>query len=95
MKRLLTCLVLTLPLQFCGCVPSLHALYSGKEVVFLNMMNPEWLGKYLKDHPQAIAHTMVDDRVVLTAPTDELQTFVDKHKDTEKAFGIKVNLAKQ
>ena len=70
------------------------------ENLLLAMMNPYWLEQHLRDHPDAISHTMVtplghpptsdDDnafeRLMLTASTDQLQGFLRKHADDEHAF---------
>ena len=51
-------------------------------------MNPSWLKEFLKKHPDAIAHRLVlDDNIVLTASTAELQKFVLEHADQEDFFG--------
>jgi len=60
----------------------------------LHFMNPKWIKEYLQKHPDEIAHTQVDNRIVLTAPTAKLQQFVDKHKNTSKAFS-EITLSKQ
>jgi hypothetical protein len=39
----------------------------------------DWLEKYLKKNPKALAHHMEDDSIVLTAGTRDLQKFVLKH----------------
>jgi len=49
-------------------------------------MNPDWLKKLLEKDPKAIGHQLIgEDRIVLTAPTRELQEFVLKH--AKEAFG--------
>jgi len=54
----------------------------------LRSMNDGWLGAELKDHPDALAHvTQGEDRIVLTASTDELQKFIVANIKTPKAFG--------
>jgi hypothetical protein len=51
-------------------------------------MNADWMKKFLKQHPDAIAHRVVlDDNIVLTASTAELQKFVLEHADQEDFFG--------
>ena len=49
--------------------------------------DPDWLEKYLSDHPDALRHERVDDELVLTASTEELQTFWLGHLEAEGAFG--------
>jgi hypothetical protein len=54
----------------------------------ISVVNPSWLGKYLKDHPEALKHERREnDSVVLTAPTQDLQKFFLKHLETPKAYG--------
>jgi hypothetical protein len=55
--------------------------------LIMSPLNPEWLGKYLEENPDAIAHDEVDDRLVLTAGTKELQAFLLEHVDDKDAWG--------
>jgi len=50
-------------------------------------LSPEWVDQYLKDHPDAVRHEMVDDRLVLTAGPKELQAFLAAHEESEGVFG--------
>jgi len=47
----------------------------------------DWLDKHLKEHPMALAHHRENDRVVLTAETADLQSFVLKHLGEDELFG--------
>ena len=47
----------------------------------------DWLDKYLKEHPKALAHHRDDDRIFLTAETVVLQSFVQKHLGEDELFG--------
>jgi len=47
----------------------------------------DWLDKHLKEHPKALAHHRENDRVVLTAETADLQSFVLKHLGEDELFG--------
>jgi len=40
----------------------------------------------LKENPKAVKHTSVEDRIVLTGSTKELQAFVLKYADDERVF---------
>jgi hypothetical protein len=42
--------------------------------------------KLLKEDPNAVKHTSLEDRLVLTASTKELQAFVLKHADDNRVF---------
>ena len=46
----------------------------------------------LKENPSAIEHTKVEDRLVLTASTKELQAFVLKYADNENLFADEIVL---
>lgn len=50
-------------------------------------MEPDWLKKQLEAQPALLKHEKVDDQIILTAPTDQLQQFILKHIDTQGAFG--------
>jgi hypothetical protein len=54
----------------------------------LAVMDADWLKKYLKENPKAVAHEVLEDgdRVVLTASTPELQKFVLQHADDEQLW---------
>jgi hypothetical protein len=48
----------------------------------LAVLNPDWMKKYIKQNPNALAHRIVSDgNIVLAASTDELQRFVLAHLD--------------
>ena len=47
----------------------------------------DWLDKYLKEHPKALAHHRDDDRFFLIAETADLQSFVLKHLAEGELFG--------
>ena len=57
--------------------------------------NFAWLQKHLEAHPKALAHELVeDDFPIITASTEELQSFWLKHLETEGAFA-NTDLVKQ
>lgn len=50
--------------------------------------NPDWMQKFLKKDPSAIAHQVVGDgSIVLTAGTAELQRFLLAHRNDAEFFG--------
>jgi hypothetical protein len=58
----------------------------------ISFMNPDWLKDYLQKNPKAIRHEQqgasgAAEQIILTADTKDLQTFILKHMDDEKAFG--------
>lgn len=57
-------------------------------VLKLAAMNPDWMQKHLKQHPESLAHRIVSGgSIVLAASTDELQRFVLAHLDDKEFFG--------
>lgn len=55
----------------------LHGVGDG---LTLSVMDPKWLEEYLEAHPQAIDHAVLEDGLLLTAGTPELQAFVTQHR---------------
>ena len=51
--------------------------------------------KLLKENPNAVEHTSVGDRLVLTGSTKELQAFVIKYADDERVFTEQVTLSRK
>ena len=52
----------------------------------LSFLDPAWLKGFLKQNPEEIDHTIVDDEVVLTGTTPKLQAFIRRHIKTRGAF---------
>lgn len=46
----------------------------------------------LKEYPGAIEHTMIEDRIILTAKTAQLQAFVLKYAEDERLFTDEIAL---
>ncbi len=69
----------------------------------LSFLDPDWLEDLLKEDPKAIRHERLrfgadehdEGRLVLTAGTRELQRFVLKYADDEKAFGSPSSMERQ
>ena len=58
------------------------------QLLRISAMNIQWLNEYLKEHPQELKHERCqDERLILTAATKDLRTFLAKHVKTPKAFG--------
>ncbi|MCX7011865.1 MAG: hypothetical protein NTW86_04745 [Candidatus Sumerlaeota bacterium] len=53
----------------------------------LSVLSPDWLGRFLKENPEAIRRETVDDAILLTAQPKDLQAFLLKHKTTPDAWG--------
>ena len=56
-------------------------------VLKMRMMDPDKLGKMLENDPNLIKHEVEEDRIVLTASTEQLQQFMKRHADEEGLFG--------
>ncbi len=50
------------------------------------LTDDEEMKKLFKEEPDAVKHTFIEDRLVLTAPTKELQNFVLKYADDKRVF---------
>ncbi len=55
-------------------------------VLKMATMKPDKMKEILKDDPNLIKYESIEDRVVLTAPTKELQEFVKKHSNDKDLF---------
>jgi len=53
----------------------------------MRVMNPDKTKEILKNDPNLIKHEIVQDRIVLTASTKELQKFMKAHANDEGLFG--------
>jgi len=53
----------------------------------LRMMNPDAVSRILKDDPTLLKHELVNDDLVLTAPTEQLQEFVVEYANVKDVFG--------
>ena len=69
-----------------------HLFFHVKQIeptLQMRLLDEEWLEKFLGEYPDAISYAKVEefDRLVLTAPTSELQEFLITHIYTKDAFG--------
>ncbi len=53
----------------------------------MRMLDPKWLEEHLQANPEVLSVEEVDNRILITASTKELQEFVIRHLKTESAFG--------
>ncbi|HEX7862627.1 MAG TPA: hypothetical protein VF773_19995 [Verrucomicrobiae bacterium] len=54
----------------------------------MQMLDYDKVKKFLETNPKALAHTFLDeDRLVITAPTPELQAFIKKHGNSKELWG--------
>jgi hypothetical protein len=61
----------------------------------LGWITDDVMKELLKENPNAVKHMLVDDRVVLTASTKELQAFALKYADDSKVFSAEIVLARK
>jgi hypothetical protein len=55
----------------------------------------DWLEKFLKENPKALAHHVESGRIILTADTRDLQKFVLKHLGTNELFKEYVEMTRK
>lgn len=56
-------------------------------ILKMRMMDPEEMQGMLKNDPNLVKHEIVEDRIVLTASTEQLQQFMKEHANDEGLFG--------
>jgi hypothetical protein len=52
----------------------------------MRITNEKEIKKLLEEHPGAVKHTFINERLVLTASTKELQKFFLRHADDKRVF---------
>ena len=57
--------------------------------------NQDEMEKLLKEKPNAIKHELIEDTIVLTAPTEQLQLFVLKYADDKRLFSEQTILTRK
>jgi len=67
-------------------VHSFCRVWFEKDVLRLAFFENEWLEGMIDEKKINIAHVRLEDRVVLTAPIEELQKFVLKYAEDSEAF---------
>ena len=61
----------------------------------MRITNEDDVKKLLKEHPDSVKHTAIEDRVVLTASTKDLQAFVLKYADDDIVFTNEIVLERK
>jgi hypothetical protein len=61
----------------------------------MRLTDDDDMNELLKETPDAIEHTLVDDRLILTASTSQLQSFILKYADGQRAFTNEVIMLRQ
>jgi hypothetical protein len=52
----------------------------------MRLTDEDEMQKLLKEKPDAVQHTLIEDRLILTASTKELQNFILKYADDKRVF---------
>lgn len=65
---------------------SISRLWIEGDTLFLAPLEEDWVEEKIKENKAAIAHMFIEDRCVITAPTADLQRFLLKYAEDEKAF---------
>jgi hypothetical protein len=76
----------------------LHTIFRVDELddrLVTSSLGWNWTEDYLEDNPAEIAHTLVDDRVVLTDGTRALQRFFAAHAEDSEAWEEAVVMQRQ
>lgn len=71
---------------------SMFVVHQMRPTLKLSPIDGKWLTDYLKANPDAIEHQIVQDDIVLTAPTSTLRPFIEKHLNTPEAWGETLEL---
>ncbi len=61
----------------------------------IRLTNEDKMEELLKENPNAVKHMTVEDRLFLTASTQELQAFVIKYVDDKRVFPGKIVLSRK
>lgn len=64
-------------------------------ILQMSFPDPDWLKEHVATKSDAIRHEKVDDQIILTASTKDLQAFWLKHLNAKGAFGKPSNLKRR
>jgi len=67
-------------------VHSFYKIWIEKDVIRLVSLDYDWLEEMVDKKKVNIAHIRLEDRIILSAPTDELQKFVLRYAEDKEAF---------
>lgn len=68
---------------------------STKPQIKMLRTDDEKMKEFLKANPDAVKHTVLEDKPVLTASTNELQEFVLKYADDKRVFAVESVLTRK
>ena len=54
--------------------------------VMARTLKPDWLDRYVAEHPQELPMARVGGEAIIVASTKQLQAFIEKHWETEEAW---------
>jgi hypothetical protein len=66
-----------------------------RDSVRLAYMDPDWLKEMINKKKVKIGYDLIDQGLILTAPTEDLQKFAVKYAEDDKAFSVKTELHRQ
>ena len=67
-------------------VHSISRIWIEGDTIRLSLLDNDWLKKMIDNNAFKISHSRVNDQIILTASTEELQDFVVRYADNNKAF---------
>lgn len=70
-------------------------IWKDGDVLRIAMLDPDWLKGLIAQKKVKIAHERLDDRIILTASTKELQNFLLKYAENVNAFPDPAELRRQ
>ena len=65
------------------------------DLVRLAYLDPDWLKQMIDKKKVKIDHDFIDQSIILTAQTEDLQKFAVKYAEDAKAFSVKTELHRQ
>jgi hypothetical protein len=74
---------------------SFHKINLTKDTLQLTPLDEDWLEKKILAKEVTLAHEYLEDRIILTGPTEELQAFAKKYGDNKEAFSDSTEFQRQ
>ena len=65
-----------------------------KDEMGIEFFKSDWIEDLIRENRVRIKHEKVDDKILVTAGTEELQKFIKKYSDDEDAFDDPINLVR-
>jgi len=67
-------------------VHSISRIWLEGDTVRLSLLDNDWLKRMIDNNAFKISHSRISDQIILTASTEELQDFVVRYAENNKAF---------